>query len=171
MQELNSLNEALESLLESDDTAAIERMQEKIAQVKEEVTSAGIEILSGKTRRATHSDGDGEHETAGLIADCSLDFDDSSVSRYTCKTVSSRVGKQDLSEGIAGIAPIANAVKALLEASWMVTWREQVYQDSNMKRIYTMSFRKGGALLAAGGHGGYAGVFGVGGDWLLHLLA
>ena len=89
--------------------------------------------------------------------------------RYTCKTVSTRAAKQDLSEGIGGIAPIENAVGSLASSQPTLTLPSQVYNDSNMKRIYTMSFRKGGALLAAAGHGGYAGIFGVGGLHFSHL--
>lgn len=75
-----------------------------------------------------------------------LSFDDSSVKRYECESVRRRVDMADLSKGVRGLAPIEDAT----------------YVDGNLKKIYSISFRPCGKLVAAAGHGGMAGIFGIG---------
>jgi len=70
-----------------------------------------------------------------------LNYDDSCVKRYECESVKLRMTQADLSRGVGGLAPIENAT----------------YHDTNLKRIYSMSFRSCGKLVAAAGHQGMAG--------------
>ena len=63
-----------------------------------------------------------------------LNYDDSSVKRYECEAVRMRVKQADLSRGVRELAPIEGAS----------------YFDNNLKKIYSMSFRPCGKLVAAG---------------------
>ena len=56
------------------------------------------------------------------------------------------MAQADLSKGVRGLAPLEDAT----------------YHDSNLKRIYSISFRPCGKLVAAAGHGGMASIFGIG---------
>ena len=56
------------------------------------------------------------------------------------------MAQADLSKGVRGLAPLEDAT----------------YHDSNLKRIYSISFHPCGKLVAAAGHGGMASIFGIG---------
>jgi WD40 repeat protein len=149
-QELESLEEQLQQLQETGDSEGgtekyfmeqISLIKADIARIEEENAAKRAKLLEDSSRARARSWAEEEE-----AAEVELNYDDSSVKRYECESVRLRVPQADLTKGVQGIAPIEGAT----------------YHDTNLKKIYSISFRPCGKLVAAAGHGGIAGIFGIG---------
>ena len=151
MLELESLEEQLAAYRHAGETEdeTEELLVQQITQLKEDV--ARLETENAAKRAKLLEENESARKQGLLGADEveeeeELHYDDSSVKRYDCEAVRLRVSHADLSNGVSGLAEIEDAA----------------YVDSNLKRIYSISFRPCGKLVAAAGHGGMAGIFGIG---------
>jgi hypothetical protein len=158
MMELESLEEQMAAFNEAgeaggktdEDDLMLEQIQQQCQELKEEIARLQEESAAKRAKIEQDSSsararvGSREEEEEESMAE--LHYDDSSVKRYECKAVRLRVKQGDLTRGVQGLAAIQGAD----------------YTDTNLKRIYSISFRPCGKLVAAAGHGGMAGVFGIG---------
>ena len=147
-QELQSLEEQLQQWQETGDSqgGTEEYLTEQIALVKTDIARIEEENAAKRARLVEDSSRARAGSWAEEEEEVELNYDDSSVKRYECESVRLRVPQTDLTKGVQGIAPIEGAT----------------YHDNNLKRIYSISFRPCGKLVAAAGHGGIAGIFGIG---------
>lgn len=126
-------------------------LEARLARLRDEEAAAALqeeeEAAAAEARRAAEAYVASEDE-----AEAELEFEiDVGVARYTAtydQAVSASARAADLSGGVRGIAPVRGAE----------------YRDEAFKRVYCMSFHPAGNLLAAAGHGGQAGVFGLSAD-------
>jgi WD40 repeat protein len=128
--------------LNTHSSVQIAELKAEIAGIEEENAAKRIQLMEENDSARARGRGWREEEEEEV----ELSFDDSSVKRYECESVRLRVAMADLSKGVGGLAPIEDAT----------------YVDGNLKRIYSISFRPCGKLVAAAGHGGMAGIFGIG---------